>query len=194
MAGPVARRVTMAIAALLAAAAVAWSAFPLDSGGRGTRLALIAAIVTGVLSVAQVGLSGVPMLAAQSLATATERMAERLLSGIRAAQWAEGMVVATLVLEALHPAPPWHTAALGIALLCYLLAVHLAETRSGPAVLRPQLPLIAAGVGLLALGVGAAAMPGLPTGTTSLLAGGLAVVAAVFVAALTLPGTRRNRR
>ena len=36
---------------------------------------------------------------------------------------------------------------LGVALLAYLFAVHLAESRAGLAVLRPQVPLLAVGLG-----------------------------------------------
>jgi hypothetical protein len=99
------------------------------------------------------------------------------------------MIVAVLALEALHPARPWHTALLGAALLAYLFAVHLAETRARLSVLAPQLPVLAAGVGLLALAVGAAALPGLPHGTTSLVIRAVAVAAAVIVAAMAVPGS-----
>jgi hypothetical protein len=78
---------------------------------------------------------------------------------------------------------------LGVALLWYLFAVHLGETGPAPRVLRPQLPLIAAGLGLLALAVGAAALPGLPSGTASTLVKVGAISAAVLVAALTIPVT-----
>jgi hypothetical protein len=193
LAPPATRRATIAVAALLAAGITAWAALPLHEGHAGTRPALIAAIATAVLSIAQLALSSVPLLAAPMLASAPERAAERLLRGLRAVQWPEGLLLATLVLEALHPAPPWHTGVLGVALVCYLLALHLVETRASPAVLRPQLPIIAAGLGLLALAVGAAALPGLPAGGTALLAGALALVAAVVVAALALPGTGSRR-
>ena len=66
------------------------------------------------------------------------------------------------MLEALHRSRAWHTGLLGAALLAYLFAVHLAESRARLAVLRPQAPLIAAGLGLLALAAGAAALPPAP--------------------------------
>ncbi len=68
--------------------------------------------------------------------------------------WAEIMSVAVLVLETLHKSRPWHTAVLAVALTGYLLAVHLAETDAGVSVLRAQLPLLGAGLGLTALAVG----------------------------------------
>jgi len=96
--------------------------------------------------------------------------------------------------QALHPARPWHTALLGLALLAFLFAVHLAETRAEPAVLRGQLPLIAAGVGLMALSIGAAALPGVAVTAVSLLAGGGTVLVAVVIGVLLRPGTRSDRR
>ena len=99
------------------------------------------------------------------------------------------MGVAVLVLEALHRSPPWHTGVLGAALLGYLFASHLAESRARPAVLRPQVPLIAAGLGLLALAVGAAALPS-GTGSAAEVLALLAAVAAIAVAGLVVPVDR----
>jgi len=53
-------------------------------------------------------------------------------------------------------------------------------------VLRPQAPLIASGLGLLALAVGAAALPA-ETGSTADLMAVLAALAAVAVGGLVLP-------
>ena len=101
--------------------------------------------------------------------------------------WAEGLVIAVLVLEALHRPRPWHTALLGVALVAYLLAVHLAESAARPAVLRPQAPLLAAGLGLLVLAAAAAMLPA-ETGTAAELMAVLAAVAAVAVGGLALQG------
>jgi hypothetical protein len=197
MRGPVApaalRLTTIAAAILLAAAAIGWAAFPLHGGRGGTRVALVAAIITAALSIARLATIDVPPLSAPGLATLSQRLLERLLEALESVPWAEGMVLAVLVLEALHAARAWHTALLGLALLGYLFAVHLAETHAGPAVLRGQLPLIAAGLGLMGLAVGAAALPGLPTGTASLLAGAGSVVAIVVIATLSMPGTGSDR-
>jgi hypothetical protein len=84
---------------------------------------------------------------------------------------------------------------LTVALLGYLLAVHLAETGAQPAVLRPQLPLLAAGLALAALAVGAAALPALPAGSVSSVIRMVAATAAVLAAGLVLPvwvGSRRG--
>ncbi len=193
-AGPSAARRATVAAAILAAATVTWAAFPPHDGGAGTRAALIAAIACAVLSVAQLAVAQIHALESPGLASAAERVVDRLLSFLRSAQWAEGMLLAVLALAALRPAPPWHTAVLGVALLAYLFAVHLAETAARPGVLRPQLPLIAAGIGLLALTVGAAALPGLHSSAVGALIRGAAIVAAVVVAAISVPALWARRR
>jgi hypothetical protein len=167
---------------------------PLATGRAGTKPALIAAIAGAVLSITQLATSAIPGLQAEHLTGLHERAAERLLAFLRVAAWPEAMLLAVLALEALHRARPWHTAVLAVALLAFLLAVHLGETSAGPAVLRPQLPLIAAGLGLVALSVGAAALPGLPAGSASALVKVVAISAAVVVAAMTVPVTWSARR
>jgi hypothetical protein len=185
------RRATAATAAL-AAVVIAWAALPLAAGRAGTKLAFIAAIVTAVLSIAQLAASGVAHR--QDLWILPQRTVESLVGLFRAAPWPEGMVLSVLALEALHRARPWHTGVLGVALLAFLFAMHIAETSADPGVLRPQLALIAAGLGLLALAVGAAALPGSPSGPGSALIRMCAIVAAVVVAAMTVPGTGITRR
>jgi hypothetical protein len=185
---------TTSAAALLAAAVIAWSAYPLDTGSRGTRVALIVAVVAGLLGIAQLVVISLPPLRVADLSTILERTADRLLGFIRAAPWAEIVVVAVLVLEALHPARPCHTGLLGVALLGYLLAVHLAETKARPGVLRAQLPVIAAGIGLLALAIGATALPGLGAGQAGTTIRIIAIVAAVVAAGLAVPMGGSKRR
>lgn len=189
-----ARCVTIAIAAALAAGCVSWAAYPVHGGGPGTEVALIVAVATAPLSVIRLAMAGLPRLTAPFLASAARQAADAAAEAISAIPWAEGMLVAVLGLEALHRARPWHTGVLGLALLGYLFAVHLAETRARPLVLRGQLPLLAAGLGLLALAVGAAALPGHPSGAAALLATAVTIVAAVIVVALVLPGTGQGRR
>jgi hypothetical protein len=186
-------RATVA-AALLAAAVVGWAAVPLATSRGGTKPALIAAIAGAVLSVAQLATSAIPGLQGEHLTGLHERAAERLLAFLRAGAWPEAMLLAVLALEALHRARPWHTAVLAVALLAFLFTVHLGETSAGPAVLRPQLPLLTAGLGLLALSVGAATLPGLPPGSASTLVKVVAISAAVVVAAITVPVTWGARR
>jgi hypothetical protein len=181
-------RVTLA-AALLAAAVITWAAVPLATGKAGTRLAFVVALVTAVLSVARVAVAAGPAPGVPDFAPFYQRAADRLLAALRFPPWPEGLLLSVLTLEALHKARPWHTALLGVAVIAFLFAVHLGETGAGPQVLRPQAPLLAAGIGLLALSVGAAALPGLPAGAASALVRIVAIVAAVLVAAITIPVT-----
>jgi hypothetical protein len=176
---------TAGAAGLLAAACLAWSAAPL-AGARGPAVAILAAAAAcAALSVIRLAL-GVAPAGPGSLLRPGERLGAAVADLIRIAPSAEGTVVGVLVLEALHRSRPWHTALLGAALLAYLLAVHLAESRARLALLRPQAPLIAAGLGLLALAAGAAALPA-ETGSTASLMAVLAALAAAVVGGLVLP-------
>jgi hypothetical protein len=176
---------TAAAAGLLAAACVVWAAVPLHRlGAAGDALLAIAALCA-VLGTARLAL-GPDSDESRTFLDPLARAARTCADLIRAAPWAEGLVVAVLVLEALHGSRPWHTGLLGAALIAYLFAVHLGESRAAPAVLRPQVPLIAAGLGLLALAVGAAYLPA-DTGSTADLMVVLAALAAVVVGGLALP-------
>jgi len=176
----------LAAVALLAAAIVAWSAIPLASAGAGARPALLAGAVCAILSVLQltVGDVRIPEPIYEPLVTRAARYVAAIVAGV---PWGEGMIVAVLVLEALHRSRPWHTAILGAALVAFLLAVHCGESRASPRALRPQLLLLSAGAGLLVLAVGAAALPPLGTGSGSVLLRVLAAIAAVIVGGLALP-------
>jgi hypothetical protein len=174
---------TTGAAGLLAAACVVWSALPLRHGALAAVL-LAVAIACALLSVARLALGRTPGEAAYL--NPAQRSAQSVADLARQWPWAEGMVVAVLVLEALHRSPSWHTGLLGAALLAYLFASHLAESRGRPAVLRPQAPLIAAGLGLLALAAGAAALPS-GTGSAAEVLALLAAVAAIAVAGLAIP-------
>lgn len=168
-------------AGLLAAGCVAWSAIPLEgTGGAGTAL-LAAAVACAALGTLRLLVSA-PTQDARYL-NPVARIGRVLADVARGASWAEGLVVAVLVLEARHSSPPWHTGVLGAALLTYLLAVHLGESRGRLAVLRPQAPMLAAGLGLLVLAVGASALPA-ATGTAAGLMVVLVAVAAVIVGCL----------
>jgi hypothetical protein len=176
----------LAATGLLAAVTIAWALLPAAGAEAGTRPLLIVTVICAAasltrLAIADAEIGGGPFDAALvRLAAAAARL-------LRSVPWAEFMIIAVLGLEALHHARPWHTAVLGVALLAYLFAIHLAETGERPGALRPQLPVIAAGVGLLALAVGAAALPQLHAGPASDLLRVLAIIAAIVVAALALP-------
>jgi hypothetical protein len=177
---------------LLTAALILWAALP-GQPGTGPRLALICAGVAGLAGLAQLALTGIP-LAVDPVSSLPERSLARLGLGLQTIPWAEVVIVAVLVLEVQHPARAWHTGLLGVALLGYLFAVHLTETGAPPRVLRPQLPLLAAGVALLALAVGAAAVPTLPFGSASAVVRVIAVAAAVVAGVLVVPVVLRGRR
>jgi hypothetical protein len=171
-------------AGLLAAACVAWSASPLSGTGGLGGVLLAVAVACAALSVARLAFrtsAGEPLVYLNPVLRAGRVAAVH----VRGTPWAEGLVIATLVLEVLHRSRPWHTGLLGAALLAYLLAVHLAESRARLAVLRPQAPLLAAGIGLLALAVGAAMLPAV-TGSAADLLAILAALAAVVVGGLAL--------
>lgn len=176
----------VAAAGLLAAGLIAWAAYPLGGGRAGTAPAICVAIAAAALSIAQLAISSAPARSADGFSIA-DRAVSRLTGLVSMLPWAELLTVAVLVLEAVHPARPWHTALLGVALLGYLLAVHLAETRAGASALRAQLPLLGIGVGLTALAIGVAALPGLPAGPTAALVRAAAVLVAVVVACLAIP-------
>jgi len=157
-----------------------------SGGAGGTRLALVAAIGTGTMSIAQLALAATVAREPDRF-TWADRLVQQLVTVVTALPWAELMTVAVLALEAMHKSRPWHTAVLAVALTGYLLAVHLAEADARVSALSVQLPLISAGVGLTALAVGATALPDLPAGpaATALRIG--AVVLAVVAAALAIP-------
>jgi hypothetical protein len=181
-----ARTVRLAAAAgLLAAACVAWAAVPVPGPGVAGDLLLAVAAACAVFGTARLAL-GSESDESRTFLDPVARAARAVADLIRAVPWAEVLVVAVLVLEALHRSRPWHTGLLGAALIAYLFAVHLAESRAAPAVLRPQVPLIAAGLGLLVLAVGAAELPAAAGSTADLMAV-LAALAAAVVGGLALP-------
>ncbi len=176
----------MAVPALLAAAAASWAAVPVHGGGPGTRLAVLAAAACTVLTAGQLALRG-PVPAPGPSSLAAERAVLGAAGLVQAGPWPEGLVVAVVALEALHPARPWHTAVLAAGLLAVLLAVQIAETGTRLRALRPQLPLLAAGLALIAVSGGAAELPGLGTGPAALALRVLAVAAAVLAGFLAAP-------
>jgi hypothetical protein len=190
-------RVFLAVT-LLAAATTIWAALPMTGVGVAGRLALIAAVCSAVFATLRLAAVSVAGLRRQPGVTAgwsagifydslAERLRQQVTSFLVNLPWPQVLIVAVLALEALHPRRSWHTAVLGLLVLGYLLALHLAESSARLAELRPQLPLIVAGICLAGLSVAAAA---LPTGAGSAGSGWLAVIAAiaaVAVAALVLP-------
>ncbi len=182
-------RAAVAVTAL-AAGTVLWAWLPAAAARPGARPVLIVAGFSGIMTVAQLltNLSVSPdtWRDAGSYEGPMLAFARRVWAGVLVLPWPQAMTVAALVLEVLHPSRPWHTVVLGVVLLGFLLAVHLTETAASPAVLRPQLPLITAGLALAALSAGAAALPAAGSGSGWPLAV-IAALAALLVAALALP-------
>jgi hypothetical protein len=176
-----------AVAGLLAAACIAWSASPVSGGGRGTRLALLAGIGCGVLATARLA-AGDWLPSPAFYEGLVTRAVRSMLDVLRAVPWAEGLIIAVLVLEALHHARPWHTGLLAVAVIAFMFAVHLAESGALPGALRPQVPVLAAGLGLLVLGCGGALLPAAGAGAASGWLRVSAALAAIVAGALALPG------
>jgi hypothetical protein len=173
--------------AVLAAAAVSWAALPAGGAAPGLRPLLAVAIACALLTVARV-FADLPRAArgqASGYVGPIALLGRRSLTSLRVGPWPQGLVVAALGLEALHPSRPWHTVLLGVVLLGFLLTLHLAETSAKPSVFRPQVRFLAAGLCLAALSAGAAALPALGASAGWLAV--LAAIAAVVVAALALP-------
>ena len=178
-------------AALLGAACVAWAAVPAGPAGRAAPFLIVLAACCVAGGLGQMAAVAVVPPGAGAYPGPLARVGLWGLDWLRRLPWAEGVVLGALVLEALHPARAWHTALLGVALIAYLLATHLAESGGGPrdtaAVLRGQAPVLAAGLGLLVLAAGSAALPSAGTGMAGAWLRVAAAVAAVLACALALP-------
>lgn len=183
-------RSVLAVAAL-AAGAVVWAALPMDDAQAGVRPVLIAAVLCAVLSLAELATTaassgpGIVRRDDGGYVPPVPGLVRRAWASLLAVPWPQGMTVAVIGLEALHRPRPWHTVVLGVVVLAFLLALHLAETGDRPGVLRPQLPLLAAGLGLAALSGGAAMLPA--AGPDSGWLTVIAALAAAVAAALALP-------
>jgi hypothetical protein len=174
-------------ALLLGVACVAWSAAPLRPGGWRT-FALVVAIIAVTAGGLRLALSDVPEPDEVFLQPGYVRAWLNFLTVLRTLAWEEIALVAVLVLEVLHPARPWHTAALGAALTAYLLITHIAESGADPArTLRRHAKLLALGACLLALCAGFAMIPAATPGTPASLLLVLAAAAVVAAAALVIP-------
>ena len=156
------------------------------------NFALFLAIFGVAAGALRLALAGVPVPEDSYLLPVPLRAWLRFLETLRLVPWEEGALIAVLWLEVLHPSRPWHTAVLGAALIAYLLAVHLAESDASPAVLRPQVRVLAAGAGLLALGAGAGMLPASGPGAGSALLRLVAAGALIAAAGLVLPYVARG--
>jgi hypothetical protein len=185
---------TITAAILLGVACTIWSAIPdLHTTGATLLLDLTVIFVTG--SALRLTLAWIPLPEDTYLLSAPMRAWLRFLMFIRVPPWEEGAAITLVWLEVIHPSRPRHTAVLGAALIAYLIAVHLAESGASPATLRPQVPVLAVGACLLALGAGAGMLPATSPGAGSALLRVVAAVAVLAAAGLVLPHvTTRTRR
>jgi len=173
-------------ALLLGVACVAWSAAPLRPGGWPT-FTLVVAIIAVTAGGLRLGLADVPEPDGY-LQSGWMLSWLNFLALLRTVPWEEIAVVAVLALEALHPARPWYTAALGAALTGYLLITHIAESGADPArVLLRHAKVLALGACLLALGAGFAMIPAATPGAGPSLLRVLAAAAVIAAAALVIP-------
>jgi hypothetical protein len=176
----------VAAATVLAAGQIWWSAAPIPAARVRATIALIVAIITATASLGQMAVAATRARGYDD-SSITGRLAERVVSLVRMLPWAEAMTVAVLVLEVLHRSRPWHTAVLGAAIVGFLVAAHLAESRADYSVLRRQLPLLGLGLGLSALAVGVTALPSLPTGGISSVVRIIAATVGVVAVGLGVP-------
>jgi hypothetical protein len=175
-------------AMLLGGACVAWTATPFVHKGL-AQLALFVAIVAVVAGALRLAFADVPQPEDQYFLLGYQRAWLTFLGLLRTVAWEETAAVAILWLEIQHPAPAWHTAALGAGLLAYLLATHIAE--SGAAafpLLGRHVKVLVVGACLLALGVGFAMIPASAPGAGSAVLRVIAAAAVIVATALVLPG------
>ena len=183
---PLRRSARLVPVVVLTVLAIAWPAEPGVAGGWSVTV-LTAAIIAGALSLLEMMLRDVKRVPGQAFETPADRAIRIALTVLRGIPWPEVLVAAAAALEALQSARPWHTGVLGLALLGYLFAIHLAERNASVGSLRNQVPVIVAGLALAALAVAASTLPGLPGGTTAAAVRIVAVAGAVFAAALVIP-------
>jgi len=172
---------------LLGAACIAWTATPLlHTGWAPTALTVaIIAVVAGALRLA---LLDIPQPEDNFFIPGYLAAWLTFLAILRVLAWEETAVVAAGWLEIQHPLRPWHTAALGAALLAYLLTTHLAESGAEAGTfLRRHVKLLIAGACLLALGAGFAMIPAASAGAGSAILRVLAALAVIAATVLVLP-------
>src|SRR5260370_28479131 len=122
----------VAASGLLAGGLVGWSAAPVSQAQAGARITVIIAVISAVGSLGQVAAAAAANRPDEDEATIADRIAARLIELLQMVAWPEFLMVAGLALEALHRPRPWHTAVLGAAIIGFLIAAHLADSRADP--------------------------------------------------------------
>jgi hypothetical protein len=174
-------------AMLLGAACVAWTATPLVHTGL-AQLALFIAIVAVVAAALRLAFADIPQPEDRFFLPGYVRAWLTFLQLLRTPAWEETAVVAVLWLEVQHPVRPWHTAALGAALIAYLLTTHIAESGAQAApLLRRHAKLLIVGACLLALAAGFAMIPASAPGAGSAILRVIAAAAVIAATVLVLP-------
>jgi hypothetical protein len=171
--------------ALLGATCTVWAAVPLQgTGAPGVLLLVVAAVCVS---------AGLLRLARKDTGHGERYFFPGMFGGLAYAAndvllragWETGAAVSVIVLEALHPSRPWHTGLLAVAIACYLLAVHQAESAVPAAVFRGQAPVLLASLVLVVVATAVAMVPASSTQSGWLEV--LAALAAVTAGGLALP-------
>jgi len=173
--------------ALLGAACTLWSAVPLDGTGWPGGLFLVVAagcVLAGVGRVVRKDTAREQQGLFAGALVSLAGTADALLQGLG---WETGAAVAMVVLETLHKSHPWHTGVLGALLLCYLLAVHRAESAVPSGASRDQRRMLATSLVLVVVVTGVAMAPSARTGALSGWLEVFAALAAAVAGGLALP-------
>ena len=145
--------------ALLGAICVIWAAVPLGGTGTpGVLLLVVAAICicAGLLRLVRKDTDEHERYVFPGVLGGLANSANDVL--LRTG-WETGAAVSVVVLEALHPSRPWHTGLLAIAVVCYLLAVHQAESAIPATVFRGQGRVLLASMTLVVVATAVAMIP-----------------------------------
>jgi hypothetical protein len=171
--------------ALLGAICVIWAAVPLGGTGTpGVLLLVVAAICicAGLLRLVRKDTDKHERYVFPGVLGGLANSANDVL--LRTG-WETGAAVSVVVLEALHPSRPWHTGLLAIAVVCYLLAVHQAESAIPATVFRGQGRVLLASMTLVVVATAVAMIPASSTQSGWLEI--LAALAAMTAGGLALP-------
>jgi hypothetical protein len=177
----------IAAVGLLGASCAVWSAVPLSGTGTLGILLLVVAsacVLAGVLRlVRKDAVQGDPFVFPGLLVN----LAGWASATLMAVEWETIAAAAVVVLETLHKSRPWHTGVLGVAVVCYLLAVHQAESAVPSGVFRGQARVLGSSLALLVVVTGVAMIPSARTGPISGWLEVMAALAAMTAGGLALP-------